>query len=198
MLNPPSTTYFLPTPPREGADEALGSDSSDLSSDEDEMDEQDAGSIRTDDLTPSNLHASELKALRRRMKKSFQWFPTPSCIKKELQTNRRWPPSRADSKAPRQKRKAEKLKRRKERQAKKLKRDRGLTTRKTAQARIDRAKNAEKETPVQSRKGRKKAEGEIQYAMPVAADEPTYCYCGDVSYGEMIACENEVCPLCLT
>ena len=28
--------------------------------------------------------------------------------------------------------------------------------------------------------------------MPVAADEPTYCYCGDVSYGEMIACENEV------
>ena len=31
--------------------------------------------------------------------------------------------------------------------------------------------------------------------MPVAADEPTYCYCGDVSYGEMIACENEVYTL---
>jgi hypothetical protein len=38
-----------------------------------------------------------------------------------------------------------------------------------------------------------KKEGKVRYTMPVAADEPTYCYCGDVSYGEMIACENEVC-----
>lgn len=38
----------------------------------------------------------------------------------------------------------------------------------------------------------KQKKQEVEYAMPVAADEPTYCYCGDVSYGEMIACENEV------
>jgi hypothetical protein len=26
--------------------------------------------------------------------------------------------------------------------------------------------------------------------LPVDPNEPTYCYCGQVSYGEMIACDN--------
>lgn len=25
-------------------------------------------------------------------------------------------------------------------------------------------------------------------------NEPKYCYCNDVSYGEMVACDNEACP----
>lgn len=28
----------------------------------------------------------------------------------------------------------------------------------------------------------------------IPPDEPTYCYCNDVSYGQMIACDNEECP----
>jgi len=24
--------------------------------------------------------------------------------------------------------------------------------------------------------------------------EPTYCFCNNVSYGDMIACDNELCP----
>ncbi|KAK4535523.1 hypothetical protein CDCA_CDCA05G1548 [Cyanidium caldarium] len=30
--------------------------------------------------------------------------------------------------------------------------------------------------------------------MPVDPNEPRYCYCGDVSYGEMVACESGNCP----
>eukprot|EP00040_Diaphanoeca_grandis_P014725 m.74842 g.74842 ORF g.74842 m.74842 type:complete len:225 (-) comp24703_c0_seq1:525-1199(-) len=30
--------------------------------------------------------------------------------------------------------------------------------------------------------------------MPVDPNEPTYCLCHQVSYGEMIACDNESCP----
>lgn len=31
--------------------------------------------------------------------------------------------------------------------------------------------------------------------MPVDPNEPTYCYCNQVSFGEMIACENEECAI---
>jgi len=30
--------------------------------------------------------------------------------------------------------------------------------------------------------------------MPVDPNEPTYCLCHQVSYGEMIACDNDTCP----
>lgn len=30
--------------------------------------------------------------------------------------------------------------------------------------------------------------------MPVDPDEPRYCFCRGVSYGEMIACDNKDCP----
>lgn len=28
----------------------------------------------------------------------------------------------------------------------------------------------------------------------IDADEPTYCYCNGVSYGEMVACDADECP----
>lgn len=31
--------------------------------------------------------------------------------------------------------------------------------------------------------------------MPVDPNEPTYCLCGQVSYGEMIGCDNQDCPI---
>lgn len=49
-----------------------------------------------------------------------------------------------------------------------------------------------------SKKPKKKA-GEILrdtadgFDIPIAEDEPTYCYCDRVSFGKMIACENEAC-----
>jgi len=30
----------------------------------------------------------------------------------------------------------------------------------------------------------------VELDLPVDPNEPTYCYCGQVSYGEMIACDN--------
>ena len=176
LQNPPSTTYFLPSPPPE---DQVGEDInlSDFSSSADD----DAASVKTIELTPAHLRESELKTLRRRMKKSFQWFPTPSCIKKELQSNGRWPLQVVDQVA-RHQRKMARLKRKRQRLAQKQRRDRAFAARKAAaQSRV------EKKTQ------NLKNEGKVRYTMPVAADEPTYCYCGDVSYGEMIACENEVC-----
>ena len=31
--------------------------------------------------------------------------------------------------------------------------------------------------------------------MPIDPNEPTYCLCGQVSYGEMIGCDNQDCPI---
>jgi hypothetical protein len=31
--------------------------------------------------------------------------------------------------------------------------------------------------------------------MPVDPNEPTYCLCHQVSYGEMIGCDNNDCPI---
>jgi hypothetical protein len=175
LQNPPSTTYFLPSPPPEAeVEEEINL--SDVSSSSDE----EAASVKTNDLTPAHLQESELKALRRRMKKSFQWFPTPSCIKKELQSNGRWPLQEVDQ-AARHQRKMAKLKRKRQRLAQKQRRDRALAARKAAVL-----------SRLEKKKQSLKNEGKVRYTMPVAADEPTYCYCGDVSYGEMIACENEV------
>jgi hypothetical protein len=174
LQNPPSTTYFLPSPPPEAeVEEEINL--SDVSSSTDEE-----ASVKTNDLTPAHLEEEELKALRRRMKKSIQWFPTPACIKKELQTNGRWPPQAVDQ-AARHQRKMAKLKRKRQRLVQKQRRDRALAARKAAaQSRLEKRRQSLKK------------EGKVRYTMPVAADEPTYCYCGDVSYGEMIACENEV------
>ena len=188
LLNPPSTSYFLPSPPPENEeDDHLSDVSSSEDAEEDDDVDDDAASVKTDQLTPAHLHEAELKALRRRMKKSYQWLPTPSCIKKELQANGRWPLH--SDKAARQKQKQAKIKRRRERQLQKLQKERALAARKAAQTRVVVEKKKE-----QKLKDVKRRDPKVQYTMPVAADEPTYCYCGDVSYGEMIACENEVFP----
>lgn len=31
--------------------------------------------------------------------------------------------------------------------------------------------------------------------MPIDPNEPTYCICQQVSYGEMVACDNRDCPI---
>ena len=175
LLNPPSSTYFLASPPPEEEEEEEEEDVnlSDISpSDADEAGE--TASVKTDDLTPAYLHDSELKALRRRMKKSFQWVPTPVCIKRELQLNGRWPLQITNQTA-RRKRKLAKIKRKRQRQVQKIKRDSVLTVQKGR---------------VEKNKFKKKRDS--RFTIPATADEPTYCYCSDVSYGEMIACENEV------
>eukprot|EP00898_Chlorokybus_atmophyticus_P004494 jgi/Chlat1/5045/Chrsp33S05055 len=33
------------------------------------------------------------------------------------------------------------------------------------------------------------------FEMPVDPNEPTYCYCNRVSFGQMIACDNPTCPI---
>lgn len=35
----------------------------------------------------------------------------------------------------------------------------------------------------------------VELDLPVDPNEPTYCYCGQVSYGEMIACDNPECKI---
>jgi len=192
LQNPPSDSYFLPSPPPEAEDEDLsdlGSSDEDLDeAEENEEDDDSSVSVKTVDLQPSHLTELELKALRRRMKKSFTWMPKQACIKKELQTYGRWPlhVSSAPDKAARRKLRLAKIKRKRQRQLRIIQRERVAAARKAAaQARAQ----AEKLRVEQLKKKKKQ---EVQYTMPVAENEPTYCYCGDVSYGEMIACENEV------
>ena len=31
--------------------------------------------------------------------------------------------------------------------------------------------------------------------MPIDPNEPTYCYCQQVSYGEMVACDDDECEI---
>jgi len=194
LQNPPSESYFLPSPPPEAEEDEdlsdLGSSDEDMDMDEAEENEDDgdSASVKTVELNPSYLTELELKALRRRMKKSFTWMPKQACIKKELQTYGRWPlhVSSAPDKAARRKLRLAKIKRKRQRQLRVIQRERVAAARKAAaQARAQ----AEKLRVEQLKKKKKQ---EVQYTMPVAENEPTYCYCGDVSYGEMIACENEV------
>lgn len=59
-------------------------------------------------------------------------------------------------------------------------------------------KKEEKEKPKKKkkRKAKKDKEGEKSpIDFPVDPDEPTYCLCDQVSYGEMIGCDNEECPI---
>ena len=32
--------------------------------------------------------------------------------------------------------------------------------------------------------------------LPIDPNEPTYCFCNRVSFGEMIACDNDHCKVC--
>jgi hypothetical protein len=152
---------------------------------ENDADDEDAASVKTVDLKPSHLNELELRALRRRMKKSSTWIPKQVCIKKELQTYGRWPlHAVSPEKVARRKIRLAKIKRRRQRQLKVIQKERVLAAR--------RAREQAEKLKAERLKEKKQ---EVRYTMPVAANEPTYCYCGDVSYGEMIACENEVSPV---
>ncbi|RKP38022.1 the Ing1 Phd finger in complex with A histone H3k4me3 peptide, partial [Dimargaris cristalligena] len=35
----------------------------------------------------------------------------------------------------------------------------------------------------------------IESDMAIDPNEPTYCYCNQVSYGEMVACDDENCDI---
>jgi hypothetical protein len=45
-------------------------------------------------------------------------------------------------------------------------------------------------------KRKKKAEEEVEVADDIDPNEPRYCICDDVSYGQMISCDNNVSPAC--
>ncbi|KAG8517005.1 Inhibitor of growth protein 1 [Galemys pyrenaicus] len=46
------------------------------------------------------------------------------------------------------------------------------------------------------KRSRAKAEREASPAdLPIDPNEPTYCLCSQVSYGEMIGCDNDECPI---
>lgn len=54
-------------------------------------------------------------------------------------------------------------------------------------------KTEDKETPLQSFVGSGVPQEVLD--MPVDPNEPTYCTCQQVSYGEMIGCDNQDCPI---
>ena len=174
LEKPPSETYFLPTPPP-----VEDVESSALSSSEDAVDD---ASIRTADLTPAHLSESELRALRRRMKKSHSWIPTTTCIKKELQAQDRWPLKSVHEVA-REKRRSAKLENKRQKKLQMIRQERAASARSAVASRIRDKRRNQKENRLKVEKNG---------GLPATANEPTYCYCEDVSYGEMIACENEV------
>ncbi|XP_015772687.1 PREDICTED: inhibitor of growth protein 1-like [Acropora digitifera] len=46
-----------------------------------------------------------------------------------------------------------------------------------------------------SRKGKSKNQGSPTPEFPIDPNEPTYCLCNQVSFGEMIGCDNDECPI---
>ncbi|CAI9732033.1 of growth 1-like [Octopus vulgaris] len=63
----------------------------------------------------------------------------------------------------------------------------------------DEEKKEEKDRVPRKKKKRKtKKEKESEKSPidpPIDPDEPTYCECNQVSYGEMIGCDNDLCPI---
>lgn len=56
----------------------------------------------------------------------------------------------------------------------------------------------EKKAKASKKKKRPKAKAEREASpadLPVDPNEPTYCLCDQVSYGEMIGCDNDQCPI---
>lgn len=56
----------------------------------------------------------------------------------------------------------------------------------------------EKRAKASKKKKRSKAKAEREASpadLPIDPNEPTYCLCNQVSYGEMIGCDNDECPL---
>ncbi|XP_049634099.1 inhibitor of growth protein 1 [Suncus etruscus] len=56
----------------------------------------------------------------------------------------------------------------------------------------------EKRAKASKKKKRSKAKAEREASpadLPIDPNEPTYCLCSQVSYGEMIGCDNDECPI---
>ncbi|XP_021074646.1 inhibitor of growth protein 1 isoform X2 [Mus pahari] len=56
----------------------------------------------------------------------------------------------------------------------------------------------EKKAKTSKKKKRSKAKAEREASpadLPIDPNEPTYCLCNQVSYGEMIGCDNDECPI---
>ncbi|XP_058897919.1 inhibitor of growth protein 1 isoform X2 [Kogia breviceps] len=56
----------------------------------------------------------------------------------------------------------------------------------------------EKKAKASKKKKRSKAKAEREASpadLPIDPNEPTYCLCDQVSYGEMIGCDNDECPI---
>lgn len=60
---------------------------------------------------------------------------------------------------------------------------------------IARSKKAKKQESLEEIAGDMKAHASDVLDMPVDPNEPTYCLCHQVSYGEMIGCDNPECPI---
>lgn len=49
---------------------------------------------------------------------------------------------------------------------------------------------------VETKEGTPTKQSEVPgYHMPVIEDEPTFCWCKQISHGEMVACDNPDCPV---
>ncbi|XP_033642650.1 inhibitor of growth protein 4-like [Asterias rubens] len=92
------------------------------------------------------------------------------------------------------------------------KKGRGRTAEKSVKKSLKKGRVSDDETPKQSRKKLKTSTAGQVVApiltlptvmnspsdvldMPVDPNEPTYCLCHQVSYGEMIGCDNQDCPI---
>ncbi|GAA5886312.1 hypothetical protein JCM6882_001600 [Rhodosporidiobolus microsporus] len=57
-----------------------------------------------------------------------------------------------------------------------------------------RRREMQKHERKEKKKEMKREEEQAAKGMPIDPNEPVYCYCRRVSFGEMIACENDDCP----
>ncbi|KAI7907640.1 uncharacterized protein BX663DRAFT_491540 [Cokeromyces recurvatus] len=95
----------------------------------------------------------------------------------------------------------ERLTKRLERERKEMKGDKKMIKkRKTAVKdpnNINAIKNIEKEKAkhVYNKHGNGKPKTVVPADMPIDPNEPLYCYCQQVSYGEMVACDNTDCEI---
>ncbi|GAA6049924.1 hypothetical protein JCM3770_007052 [Rhodotorula araucariae] len=67
------------------------------------------------------------------------------------------------------------------------------TRRKASQTAAEKEQEREWKRRKELQKEERKQEKKVDLGMPIDPNEPTYCYCDRVSFGEMIACENEDC-----
>ncbi|XP_076015230.1 inhibitor of growth protein 1 [Genypterus blacodes] len=61
---------------------------------------------------------------------------------------------------------------------------------------VSREKRAKTSSSKKKKRSKGKSEREVSPPdLPIDPDEPTYCLCEQVSYGEMIGCDNNECPI---